>query len=65
MKPYGVPRNKDVEYPDVGDIKLYGLKTSAGGRDYFKNKRNKASSRRIWKKLARKMNKLLAREEIE
>lgn len=65
MKPYGVPRNKDVESPDVGDIKLYGLKTSAGGKDYFRNKRNKASSRRIWKKLARKLNKLLAREEIE
>ena len=30
MKPYGVPRTTDVESPDVGDIKQYGLKSSSG-----------------------------------
>jgi hypothetical protein len=65
MKPYGVPRDKDVEYPDVGSIKRYGLKTSVGGKDYFKNKKNKAAARRIWKKLARRMNKALGRHEKE
>lgn len=53
MKPYGLPRNDDVENPDVADIQLYGLKTSKGGRCYQKPK-SKASSRRIWKKKARK-----------
>ena len=62
MKPYGLPRNDDVAHPDVGDIKEYGLKTSAGGRDYFKNKRVKAAIRRIWKRKARKENKNLCKE---
>ena len=53
MKGYGLPRNDDVGHPDVGDIKRYGLKTAAGGRDYFKNKANKAGTRRIWKRKAR------------
>ncbi len=54
MKAYGLPRNDDVANPDVGDIRLYGLKTSAGGKDYFKNKTNKSNTRRIWKKAARR-----------
>ena len=57
MKAYGLPRCDDVENPDVADIKRFGLKTSAGGRDYFKNKDNKKNTRRIWKKKARKYNK--------
>ena len=56
MRGYGLPREDGIEYPDVGDIKLYGLKTSAGGRDYFKNKNAKAATRRIWKKKARREN---------
>ena len=58
MKGYGLPRNDDVEHPDVADIKKYGLKTSAGGRDYFKNKRAKATARRRWKKKERRENKI-------
>jgi len=53
MKPYGLPRNDDVAHPDVADIKRFGLNTSAGGKDYFKNKRTKAAVRRIWKKKER------------
>ena len=57
MRGYGLPRNKDVEYPDVGDIQYYGLKFSAGGRDYFKNKLKKAQIRRYWKRKARREGK--------
>lgn len=57
MRPYGIPRNKDVEWPDVVDIKTYGLKTSIGGKDYFKNKHSKRCIRRIWKRKARKEGK--------
>ena len=62
MKGYGLPRNDDVANPDVGDIKLYGLNFSAGGRDYFKNKASKAASRRIWKKKARREGNILCKE---
>ena len=58
MRGYGLPRNNDVEYPDVGDIQYYGLNTSAGGRDYFKNKDSKAAARRYWKRKARREGKL-------
>nr|VFK59897.1 MAG: hypothetical protein BECKTC1821F_GA0114240_103824 [Candidatus Kentron sp. TC] len=30
MKAYGVPRTKDVEYPDLLDIVTYGMKSSTG-----------------------------------
>jgi hypothetical protein len=53
MKPYGIPRTKDVEYPDVSDIQKYGLKTSVGGKCCQRSK-NKAISRRYWKKVERK-----------
>lgn len=60
MKGYGLPRNDDVESPDIGDIKVYGLKTSAGGRDYFRGRKSqKAATRRRWKKRARAANKKL------
>jgi hypothetical protein len=61
MKAYGLPRNDDVENPDVADIKFYGLNTSAGGRDYFKNKSAKAATRRGWKRRARRANKNLCK----
>jgi hypothetical protein len=48
MRGYGLPRNQDVEFPDCGDIRLYGLKQ---GR--FKNKQSKARTRRIWKGIER------------
>jgi hypothetical protein len=52
MRGYGLPRHDDVENPDVADIKLYGLKTSTGGRRYQSSSAKK-SSRRIWKKRER------------
>jgi len=62
MKAYGIPRNREVESPDVADIRYYGLNFSAGGKDYFKNKKNKKAIRRIWKKKARNLNKTLCVE---
>jgi hypothetical protein len=54
MRGYGLPRIPDVESPDVADIHLYGLKTRVGGKDYHKNKKAKAASRRWLKKRARR-----------
>lgn len=63
MKPYGVPRIKDVESPDFSDIQTYGLKSSIGrvagkGGDIkgYQKPKQKAYSRRVWKKKARNIN---------
>jgi len=48
MFPY---KNKKLtDWPDISDVKDEGRKTSAGGKDYFKNKKAKASSRRYLKR---------------
>ena len=59
MKPYGLPRDPENDsYPDVATIRVYGLKKSKGGKDYFKGSRNaKNSARRFWKKRARRLAK--------
>ena len=51
MKPYGVPRILDAEFPDVADIQLFGFSSKHGVRQ---RPDNKARSRRIWKKKARR-----------
>jgi hypothetical protein len=75
MRPYGLPRICDLEYPDIGDIQLYGLKSSVGkfpgkNGDYRPYCRNHSKARRIWKKKERAaqrafLNKLLKRCEAE
>lgn len=51
MKPYGVPRDLDVESPDKGDITNFGL---APGRHGEKRRSNvKREARRLWKKKER------------
>lgn len=65
MKPYGLPRVKEVEAPDLVDIQTYGLRSSAGNlpgkggeiRSLFKNSRKKRNIRRYWKKRERKIIK--------
>ena len=60
MRPYGIPRVPEVEFPDVGDIQLFGFKGSCGRfagksgdyRPYIRGN-NKAATRRIWKRKAR------------
>jgi len=60
MKGYGLPRNLDIESPDLLDIQVYALKTSTGqikslGGDYRGSvkRKNRVRNRRNWKKLAR------------
>ena len=55
MKAYGLPRWIDLEFPDCADIRIYGLKSAYGKHVKTKNKR---SSRRIWKKAARREGKV-------
>lgn len=64
MKSYGLPRNLDIEYPDLLDIANYGLKTSTGQikskcGDFRGSTRTKRRNRnrRLWKKRIRQINK--------
>lgn len=62
MKPYGIPRNLDVQWPDKADCAFYGLKDSRakvvgkGGDRHstVRNKQSKAATRRYWKRKARR-----------
>jgi len=58
MKAYTLPIDDNVEYPDVGYIKKYGLKPPKGERDYFKSKKDKNEATRRWKRRERIKNKL-------
>ena len=61
MKAYGIPKIKDVEAPDIVDIKKFGL--TGGGKDYFDGcKVQKKTVRRAFKKAARNAGKKLAKE---
>ena len=70
MKAYGVPRNPDVESPDLVDIQTYGLKSSDSRvkgkcgdiKNSFRNTKNKAKARRIWKKRERQNSKVSVRD---
>ena len=30
MKAYGIPRILDIEFPDIGDIKMFGMQSHVG-----------------------------------
>jgi len=64
MRGYGLPRYGDVENPDVVDIRLYGLKTSIGGRRYQKPFAKKCS-RRIWKRKERALAKKYCKDAFK
>lgn len=61
MKAYGLPRVPGIEYPDVGDIRLFGLASHVGrlqkwpGGEYrgYCRANHKAKSRRYFKRRAR------------
>ena len=61
MKPYGIPRNPELGFPDVADILFYGLASHTGHRlgksgdyhPYIRSSGSKARTRRIWKGKAR------------
>lgn len=50
MKAYGIPRDRDAEFPDKADIKRFGFSTSdrCSRADKGKNR-----TRMIWKKKER------------
>lgn len=72
MKGYGLPRCAFWDYPDVYDIKAFGLKSSTGCpkekggdyRGYFKNKAVKKAIRRFWKGKARNEAKQYIRRQL-
>jgi len=49
MRPYGVPRSGNMDYPDKGDCAYYG-KPSKHGKQKSKSRK---ATRRIWKKKER------------
>jgi hypothetical protein len=73
MKPYGIPRILDVEFPDIADIHRFGLKSSIGHfsekggefKSYIRNCHSKASTRRYWKRKARQISKCLIQKAIK
>ncbi len=55
MKGYGLPRVNDVEFPDVSDIRCYGLNMQPeSGRT---SSRRRRSSRRTWKRRYRQFQR--------
>jgi hypothetical protein len=72
MKPYGLPRNDAIQYPDIADIREYGRPSHVGrlpeksgvyranlSSDHLKR------TRRIFKKIERARAKSEIRKEIE
>lgn len=60
VRPYGIPRTLDVAFPDVGDIRRFGLASHVGSlpgksgdfHPYCRGEK-KARTRRIWKRRER------------
>lgn len=68
MKAYGLPRDDDIQHPDLADIRYYGLKSCVGRilrygeyRSYFKKSKIKRAIRRFWKRKERKIGKDLCK----
>lgn len=64
MKAYGLPREKNLEYPDVVDIQHYALKSSRGRcktdrdyKSYTRSAKNRGLTRRYWKRKERALAK--------
>lgn len=64
MHPYGLPKNKNCEYPDLDDIKRFGLKTSFLHPKWTARKDQKRKIRRYWKRLERQKTKKIIAELI-
>jgi len=64
MKPYGLPRRWEVEYPACADILEYGRASHFGcppgrsGEHRAKRRNTKARTRRYFKRVARHAGKL-------
>jgi len=61
MKAYGVPRIIEAAAPDKADIKKFGFTTSDR---CSRADRGKKAARRIWKKLARRINQQFISKEV-
>ncbi|MGO9019630.1 MAG: hypothetical protein ACLQVJ_14900 [Syntrophobacteraceae bacterium] len=71
MKPYGIPRDPELEYPDIATIQKFAFKSCcgriAGRRDDFRPYvcgANKARTRRIWKRKARAEGRVAIQEGL-
>lgn len=72
MKPYGIPRLPELEFPDVADIQSLGLSSHAGRihgrsgdfRPYIRGA-NKARTRRYWKRKARAVGRTEINEGLK
>ena len=72
MRPYGMQRVPELEYPDVADIQALGLKSSAGrfrkkGGDFrgYAHGEDRARTRRSQKRSARHEGRSQIREQLE
>jgi len=65
MKAYGLPRECCWKYNDCGDLHEFARKTALSGtkRGVIKNKANKRSTRRIFKRRARIEGRTACNEE--
>lgn len=70
MKAYGLPRDKDIEFPDKVDLLHYGLKSSIGSiktksgeyKSYTRSTENRNKTRRYFKRKERALGKGLCDE---
>jgi hypothetical protein len=69
MKACGLPRDKDIEFPDKADIRQYGLKSSTGRlnksgeyKSYTRSAENRNKTRRHFKRKERALGKGLCDE---
>lgn len=53
MKAYGLPRHRDIEFPNLANVAYFGLKTGRLNRRWTANGTNKRRARRYWKRKAR------------
>lgn len=76
MKAYGIPRIKDVEWPDVADIQNYGMPSHVGKypsksgdyKAYTRKAANRQATRRRFKRIERmaaKHNIIILTQEVE
>jgi hypothetical protein len=65
MRAYGLPRDPNLECPDLVDIQKFGLKSSKSRvrnisgnvKNSFRSSDRKSAARRVWKKKERSLNK--------
>lgn len=72
MKAYGIPRVLDIDFPDIGDIKEFGMQSHVGQlirksgdyHSYIRSSKHRRSIRRYWKRVERGNTKRIMYREI-